>query len=205
MDIGVILLTGFSDFSYAQQAIHNGVYEYMLKPIRPKDILAAVSKVMKELEKKRYQEKITLQYETEAGGNDFERQILYQFRNVNIQTMDILQDIVQGFMNDITLNSVAEKHHFSHEHVSRMIKRETGYSFSEIVTGIRLLQATQVLTHDNIKIELVSGKVGFRDPRYFSQVFKKVFECSPREYKKKKEAFQCCQIREILDLVQERK
>lgn len=47
LDTAVILLTGFSDFSYAQKAIRNEVFDYMLKPLRPKDILETVSGVMK--------------------------------------------------------------------------------------------------------------------------------------------------------------
>ena len=50
LDTAVILLTGFSDFSYAQKAIRNEVFDYMLKPLRPKDILETVSGVMKRLE-----------------------------------------------------------------------------------------------------------------------------------------------------------
>ena len=54
LDTAVILLTGFSDFSYAQKAIRNEVFDYMLKPLRPRDILETVSGVMRRLEQRRY-------------------------------------------------------------------------------------------------------------------------------------------------------
>ena len=55
MDTAVVLLTGFSDFEYARTALRNGVEDYLLKPIRPKDILETISKVKDNLEKRRYQ------------------------------------------------------------------------------------------------------------------------------------------------------
>lgn len=66
LDTAVILLTGFSDFSYAQKAIRNEVFDYMLKPLRPKDILETVSGVVKRLEQRRYQKNVVRRYETDA-------------------------------------------------------------------------------------------------------------------------------------------
>lgn len=70
LDTAVILLTGFSDFSYAQKAIRNEVFDYMLKPLRPKDILETVSGVMKRLEQRRYQKNVVRRYETDADSVD---------------------------------------------------------------------------------------------------------------------------------------
>lgn len=52
LDTAVVLLTGFSEFEYAQKALRNGVLDYMLKPLRPKDILSTVERVKETLEKK---------------------------------------------------------------------------------------------------------------------------------------------------------
>ena len=53
LDTAVVLLTGFSEFEYAQKALRNGVLDYMLKPLRPKDILSTVERVKETLEKKK--------------------------------------------------------------------------------------------------------------------------------------------------------
>ena len=41
----VVILSGFDDFSYCQQAIKQGASDYLLKPCQPKEILAAVLKI----------------------------------------------------------------------------------------------------------------------------------------------------------------
>lgn len=112
LDTAVILLTGFSDFSYAQKAIRNEVFDYMLKPLRPRDILETVSGVMRRLEQRRYQENVVRRYETDADSVDLGDQIRHHFRGVNRQCMEILQDMAQRFTQDITLNSFADTYHF---------------------------------------------------------------------------------------------
>lgn len=187
MDTSVILLTGFSEFEYAREALRNGVADYMLKPIRPRDILETVSKVKENLEKKRYKEKVVEKYEEAAGSQNYEEQIAWQFKGVNEQSMEILKDMAKNFGQGISLNSLAEKYHFSVGYLSRMIKKETGYAFSELLNAIRLCAAAELLQKEGVKISLVTDNAGFSDQKYFGQVFKRVFGIGPVEYRRQKE------------------
>lgn len=184
LDIAVILLTGFSDFNYAQQAIHNQVVDYLLKPLRPKEILNVVAEAVKRLEKGRYQKKVVRQYEIATESMNLEEETAHLFRDVNVQCMEILIDMSRSFTQDITLNDMAKKHHFSSAYLSRMIKKETGYLFSDLLNGMRLTEAVRLLQEGNMKISLICEKTGFRDSKYFSQLFKKVIGCSPNELRK---------------------
>ena len=95
------------------------------------------------------------------------------------------------------LTELAEKYHFSVGYLSRMIKKETGYSFSEILNSIRLTAAVELLADETIKISHIGDRVGFSDQKYFSQVFKKTFGMSPGEYRKQKEIPKYC----IMDIL----
>lgn len=200
LDTAVVLLTGFSEFEYAQKALRNGVLDYMLKPLRPKDILSTVLKVKETLEKRRYKEKVVEQYEGAANSRDYQEQISWHFRGVNEQAMEILKDMAQNFSQGVSLNSLAEKYHYSVAYLSRMIKKETGFSFSEILNSIRLAQAAELLKKDCGKISMAGEMAGFSDQKYFSQVFKKAFGVSPGEFRKQEES-QLYSIIDILHLI----
>lgn len=53
----IVIVTGHDEFAYAQQAIHHGVDEYLLKPANPKDLTAVLTRIGEQLEKAREQEK----------------------------------------------------------------------------------------------------------------------------------------------------
>lgn len=200
MDTAVILLSGYSDFEYARSALRNQVFDYMLKPIRPSSILETVQRVKESLERKRYKAEVVRKYETASGSLDFGEQISWMFRGVNRQTMEILQDMAGNFSQGISLNSLAEKYHFSAAYLSRMIKKETGYSFSEILNAIRLAAAVEFLLKNHGKINLICDLTGFSDQKYFSQVFKKTFGCSPGEFRRHGEKQENFNVKKILEM-----
>ena len=205
IDCAVILLTGFSEFEYAQQAIKNQVADYMLKPLMPKDILETVSRAAGRLKRNRYQENIVRQHEAEMNGPNLERQISHYFQGINAHVSEILNDMAQSFSQDITLNSFAEKYHFSISYLSRLIKRETGYGFSDLLNSIRILHAINLLEDTSVRIGDISEQSGFQDVRYFSQIFKKVLGCTPREYKRSRDTRQTYNLKLVLELLQEKK
>ncbi len=182
MDTAVILLTGFSEFQYAQEAIRYGVYEYMLKPIRPKDILETVNRVKIRLEQERYKNKVVRQYETQTGSFDLLSQVMNAFPKTTSVTSDILKRIATEFDQPLGLREIAAECHFSENYLSKKIKKETGESFAGILSAVRMTEAARLLA-DGEKIGTVAEKVGIADQRYFSQVFRKCFSCSPSEYR----------------------
>ena len=70
---------------------------------------------------------------------------------------------------------------------------------------MRLAEAVWLLREDSVKIGLLCEKSGFRDARYFSQVFKKAFGCSPGEFRKNARQQKSHSIKSILELIQEKK
>lgn len=201
LDTKVILLTGFSDFEYAQEAIHNQVCDYILKPLRPKDILNTVARVIAILEQKRHQEQILRQYEAREGSSDIIVQLQNCFPHVNQQMTEILIFMGKEYATDISLNTLAEKWHFSSAYLSRMFRKETGFSFSDILTSIRLMDAVQMLVDSKEKIGTICDKTGFKEQRYFSQVFKKVIGSTPGDYKKLGKSLK---LKTILDMMEQK-
>ncbi len=198
LDTAVILLTGFSEFEYAREAIKCNVYDYILKPLRPKDILATVARTRERLERQRYQNQVVRKHEEKMGIFDTLTQIQNCFEDCNPQVKEMLDFIGSNFDQDITLNCLAKRYHFSVTYVSKLFKKETGYAFSDILTGIRLMNAVEMLLMDRVKICIICDKIGFKDQRYFSQVFRKVFGCTPGDYKKNPKRIK---LKEILEFM----
>lgn len=199
IDAIVILISGFAEFSMAQEALRNNVYDYILKPINPKKLFEIVGKAVEMLYQKRYLENAVRLVEERAGSYDTMAQIKNCFFEVSSQMDEILSYIASNFSSDITLPLLSEKYHFSITYLSRMFRKETGYSFLCILNAVRILNACWQLQKTNRKIGSICEDVGIHDFHYFSQVFKKVFGCTPRDYRKETQTVNLKFILEMMD------
>ena len=68
---------------------------------------------------------------------------------------------------------------------STLFKRETGMSFVNYLTKVRMDKALQLLNTTDEKTYNISSLVGYMEPNYFSYVFKKYYGISPSNYRKK--------------------
>ena len=82
-----------------------------------------------------------------------------------------------------TLDSVAKKVYMTPTYLSMLFKVNTGKTFIEQLTDIRMDKAKEMLRSTYLKNYEVAEKVGYRDSRYFSQIFKKKVGLSPSEYR----------------------
>ena len=96
---------------------------------------------------------------------------------------DVIEYIEKFYMDQISLLSVSEHVHMNHIYISRLIKRETGETFLDILTKTRMKKAWELLTNTDHRTYEISDMVGLSDPGYFSQVFKKHYGMTPSEYR----------------------
>lgn len=82
-----------------------------------------------------------------------------------------------------TLNSAAKNVYMTPAYLSLLFKMNTGKTFIEHLTDIRIDKAKEMLRSTHLKNYEVADKVGYQDPRYFSQIFKKKVGVSPSEYR----------------------
>lgn len=86
---------------------------------------------------------------------------------------------------DISIEQVAEHFHFSRQYCSRLIKDISGYTFSELLTNIRMRQGENLLSFTSLSVEAISEKVGYKNPETFIRVFKKSAGCTPTDFRKR--------------------
>lgn len=98
------------------------------------------------------------------------------------------QVMTRDYMKKLSLDSVAEQVGMSPSYFSAVFKRETGRTFVEYLTEIRMRRAKELLKGSAMRTSEVGFEVGYKEPHYFSAVFKKTVGCSPKSYRNRQAA-----------------
>ena len=88
--------------------------------------------------------------------------------------------------DDMSLNTVASQVNISPSYFSAIFSAQTGQTFVEYLTSVRLEKAKELLMCSNMRTAEIGYEVGYKDSHYFSYIFKKVVGCSPKEYKNRR-------------------
>lgn len=84
---------------------------------------------------------------------------------------------------DISLDSVAEEINISTNYLSALFSNKVGLSFVEYITKKRMAKAKILLRNTSKRSGEIANEIGYKDPRYFSFVFKKNQGCTPSQYR----------------------
>lgn len=87
---------------------------------------------------------------------------------------------------NISLNDIAAYVNLSPSHFSTVFSRETGSSFIKYLTDLRINKAKELLKCSDLRCSDISAAVGYKDPHYFSYLFKKTQNCTPMQYRASK-------------------
>ncbi len=88
--------------------------------------------------------------------------------------------------SELVMSEVAQYAFVSNTYLGMILKKETGKTFIEYLTEIRVRHAKELLHLSDLKNYEVAEACGFSDATYFSTVFKKVCGLSPSAYRKQK-------------------
>ncbi|WP_153463139.1 response regulator [Sediminibacillus terrae] len=88
------------------------------------------------------------------------------------------------FHEPISLEDVAEHAELSANYFSNLFKVSTGETFIDYLTHVRLKKAKEFLRSQQYTLKEICFMIGYKDPNYFSRVFKKYFSLSPKQYQK---------------------
>lgn len=164
----VTVLTGYRDFTYAQDAIRLGVARYLLKPSKMDELREAVGTMTAALGR-------LLPEEPES-----EEENLHASSFVVNQALAFME---QNYQQKLTLQEVADCCYVSQWHLSKLLNRHTGKSFYDILNAIRIRVAKELLEDPSLKIGDVGERVGYADTAHFARVFKKQEGMSANEYR----------------------
>ena len=84
---------------------------------------------------------------------------------------------------DLSLNLLASHVNFSPNHLSMIFSQQTGQTFIKYLTDFRMNKAKELLRCTGKRSSVISMEVGYRDPHYFSYLFKKTQGMTPTQYR----------------------
>ena len=107
-----------------------------------------------------------------------------KFSPMVLLTIKYIED--NYYSNDLNINDIAERLEVTSSYMSKLLKKETGLSFIDYLTNIRIKKAMYIMEDPTIKIYDVAELVGYSNQYYFSRAFKKVIGVSPKEHRRGK-------------------
>ena len=162
------VLTAYRDFEYARQALNLGVCRYLLKPSDLNEIEEAVRLMAARLD--------ALPPDAPEAGEDGPAGNFIVQAAINYMREHYAEQ-------HLSLSDVADHVYVSQWHLSKLLNRETEQSFFDLLAGIRIEKAKQLLTDPARRIHEVAESVGYTDVAHFSKSFKKYVGCTPGEYR----------------------
>ena len=160
--IYMIVVTGYDEFSYCQEALRLRVSDFLLKPI-----------------------------DFDAFGEVIEGVVKKVMENPNRQVVlsDTLKKIVD-YVNenlsdeDMRLTLLAENMNMNPNYISQLFKKELGCGYHAYLNQVRVEKAKKYLRQTNEPITVVAELVGFSDYRIFTKIFKGIVGVTPSQFRK---------------------
>lgn len=84
---------------------------------------------------------------------------------------------------DLSLEEVAEQVGVSYCHLSEIFKRTVGITFIEHLMDLRIQKAKDLIASTPMRFYEISYAVGYENPAYFSELFKRRVGMTPTDYK----------------------
>ena len=91
--------------------------------------------------------------------------------------------IEQNLSKDVDMAFAANLVDMSYTYFSSLFKKETGMTFSQYVTKVKMEKAMELLNEYSYKINEIASVVGYDNPKHFSRAFKSYFGITPSEFR----------------------
>lgn len=107
----------------------------------------------------------------------------WQSSSVHGILQEAKQYIGQHYNEAVTLENVAAQVDLSPYYFSKLFKEQSGTTFIDYLTEVRIRRGKELLKKTRLSLKEICFEAGYRDPNYFSRVFKKSTGRSPSEYR----------------------
>jgi len=82
------------------------------------------------------------------------------------------------------LSEFCDKYHFAPQYISRKFKQETGFSIRDYLHKVRMEKCCELLAGSDLPVAEVAQEIGYRDIKFFNELFKRLLKMTPRDYRR---------------------
>ncbi|MDF2958957.1 MAG: hypothetical protein K0S39_692 [Paenibacillus sp.] len=105
---------------------------------------------------------------------------------LHVSIREAVAYIQEYFKDELTLEVISDHVHVSPAYFSRLFQKETGKTFTDYLTEIRINRAKSLLQRTALPVYDIAERVGYRNSRYFLKLFKETVGLTPTEFRDKK-------------------
>jgi len=176
-------VSAYGEYPILRSALKLDANDYLLKPVRRKDIADALWKMIDHL-------KIEIKGEVESSSFISKDTVLLSddvswqpFNSTKKMTSAAKSYVRQNINKQLTLEEVAEYVGFSPSYFSTVFSKEEKITFKEYLVHTRINRAKALIADTKLPLKAVARETGFQDPNYFSKVFSRKVGLTPSQYR----------------------
>lgn len=164
--IPLVFLTAKDSEEDRFKGLQAGAIAYLTKPIQTNVLKAQVNSLLKR----------EIHIKTEIPKSN---ELSHFMKRIN--------ELIYRHINntDLSLDSLSEAMHMSKSTLYRKWKEESEETLANYILEIRLKETLKLVQEQQVSFAEASSLCGFNNPSYFSRAFRKVYGCTPSEYKEK--------------------
>ena len=165
-EIAYVIVSGYDDFSYCQQALRLKITDYILKPVNYEEFGKCIDNL-----------KVSLFEQRVSSPNKPEKQEQRVIAAITRYLREHLE-------SEISLSVLSEEFHMNPQYISQLFKNEIGVGFLTYLTSIRMEKAKSLLLTTSLSVAEIAEETGYNDYRVFTKVFKKTAGITPSQFRR---------------------
>lgn len=166
-DLVLVLLTGYREFEYAQRAIHQNVFDYLVKPTSYSDIENLFQRLQEFLNNKKKVDKQTVEEP--------------KYQDLVEKMRQLARDHIE---ESFSLEKAAQILSMNPAYLSRLFKQQCSQNYTDYLTQLRICHAKELLANPTVKVYEIGFRVGYKNTQHFYKIFKQITGMTPSEYRR---------------------
>ncbi|MGT2802745.1 response regulator transcription factor [Streptococcus henryi] len=168
-----IILSSYSDFQHAKQAIKYGVFNFLEKPLDVEELRDTLWQICLDMK----------QESQHTGFDNLPKIELPQIHQENWSAL-LVEYVHQHYNQAISTEEIAKNFGYSESYLYKKIKEELGITLKDYLNRYRIKRSIQIITDQpDLKVYEVAEAVGFSDYNYFGKVFRRYTGLTFTEFK----------------------